>query len=348
MKKYLKIGRYQDQNVAVDLERSTNQHIALVGKSGAGKSVAGQKIIKNLIDAGGTVIVFDMHALFAPENIFPEIAESLRASTCDLDAYSGGIGIKLFSPLTYPNGQEEDDSDIATAVAGIFSGALNLKCRQKEELYRAVKFMVDRKLYAEQGIAAMEDALTLINSEVAANVQDKLRKIICHNVFRDADSLITPNKVNVVRLTMYDFSTQVLIAEILLNYLWRVANCGIFRETGLFIFCDECQNLNFGKSGVLRAMLSEGRKLGLNLILITQSIGGGTRSGIAQSLLQTGVQLYFEPSGCEAVDIAKLVGGARYRDWQIILKTLSVGECVAVGALTINDSPICRPLRICT
>lgn len=348
MKKYLKIGKHQTQNVAIDLGRSTNHHIALVGKSGAGKSVAGQKIIKNIIDAGGTVIVIDMHSLFAPENIFPEIAETLGASTYNIDTYSTGIGVQLFSPLTYPNGQKEDDSDIAASVAGIFSGALNLKCRQKEELYRAVKFMVDRHLYAEQGIAAMEDALTLINSEVAANVQDKLRKIISHNVFRDGDSLIIPNKVNVVRLSQFDFSSQVLIAELLLNYLWRVAGSGVFRESSLFVFCDECQNLNIGKTGVLRAMLSEGRKLGINLILITQSIGGGIRSGIAQSLLQTGVQLYFEPSGSEVVDIAKLVGGARYRDWEVILKTLSVGECVAVGALSINDKPICRPLRICT
>lgn len=348
MKKYIKLGENQGQNVAVDLERSTNRHIALVGKSGAGKSVAGQKIISNLIKAGGTVLVLDLHALFAPENIFPEVAEVIGASMHEIDAYGAGISIPLFSPLRYPDGQEEDKSDIAAAVSGIFSGALNLKCRQREELYRAVRFIVDRGLYQKQGIAAFEDALMLIDSDIAANVQDKLRKIINRNVFRDGESFLRRNKINVIRLNQFDFLTQSLIAEIVLNYLWRVANSGEFRELDLYVFCDECQNLNFGKNGVMRAMISEGRKLGLNLILITQSIGGSIRNSMAQGLLQTGMQMYFEPSGCEAVEIAKLLGGARYRDWQMLLKTLNVGECVAVGALAINEQPISRPLRIYT
>lgn len=343
---FIKIGYCSEGDVAFDMQRSVNQHISICGKSGSGKSVAGQKIIKNIVEEGGTVIVFDMHWLFDECHLLPSIIEDIKKMTHEIEAYSSGISCPLFTPLKYTDETQEDELDVVTSIADILTRSMKLKCRQKEDLFRALQYVVENSLYREKGIAALNDALYLVDSEVAANIQDKMRYILNKNVFHDGESFIRNNSLNVIRLSKFTEATQTLISEILLTYIWRLANTGLFLEKGLYLFCDECQNLNLGKSGIIDMILSEGRKLGLHLILITPSLGGGRKSQIAQCLLRAGQQMYFMPNEGEISEVAKLIGIARYKDWQMTLKTLKIGECVAIGPLAIDENPFNRPFKV--
>ncbi len=346
MGKFIKIGGSKNGDVSFDMARSGNRHIAICGKSGSGKSVAGQKIIKSIIESGGTAVVFDMHWLFDPDHIFVPIRADIEKMMNETDAFSSGISFPLFTPLRYADGTMEDELDVVTSITDILTGSMKLKCRQKEDLFRALQYVAEENVYGNQGIAALNEALYMVDSEVAANVQDKMRYILNKNVLRDGTGFIEENRINVLRLSKFTETTQALIAEILLTYIWRLANTGIFLKEGLYLFCDECQNLNLGRSGIIDTILAEGRKLGLHLILITQSLGGSCRTRVAQCLLQTGQQLYFMPSEGEASIIAKMIHAARYKDWQMVLKTLKVGECVAVGSLSVDETAYNRPLKI--
>lgn len=346
MNRYIKIGSCMTDGVSFDMARSGNRHIAICGKSGAGKSVAGQKIITDVIKGGGTVVTFDMHWLFDNNNIFQPLKPEIDSMMHEIDADLSGIQFPLLTPMEYVDGTREESLNVVASVTDLLSRSLKLKCRQRDELFRAMNYIAEEHIYSMRGISALDDALYMLESEVAANIQGKIRTILNKNVFRDGPCFIDEGKLNVIRLSKFSESDQALIANIVLSYIWRLANTGAFLENGLYLFCDECQNLDLGQNGIINTILAEGRKLGIHLILITQSLGGSCRSRVAQCLLQTGHQLYFMPAEGEAVTVARLISAAMYRDWQLVLKTLKIGECVAVGSMSVNEVAYNRPIKI--
>lgn len=343
----IEIGRHTEGTVALNMRESNNFHIAITGRSGAGKSVVGQKIIRN-IAASGTVpiIAFDMHHLLSDKHIFPDYRDDIKAMSNDMDAYASGIPIPLFTPLTYPDGSTEELLDITMSIADVLSNAVKLGSRQRECLFKAVDYVAERNLYAEQGIAALEQALKLFHDERSAAIQDKLRYVLRKNLFRDGENFIEDKKINILRLSKFPEPVQLLVVEIVLMYIWRLANTEAFMENGLCLFLDECQNLNWGTTGIIRTILAEGRKLGLQLILITQTLGGNSKSDMTRCLLQAGNQLYFSPPENEVLQVARLLGLNRNDRWQERLRTLGVGRCVVNGSLTVNNAAYHRALEI--
>lgn len=345
--KIIEIGGHTDGMVTLDMSVASNPHIAIFGRSGSGKSVAGQKLIRNIVrDGMYSIVVFDVHHLFADENIFPGYKDDIKKAAVEIDAYSQGICLPLFTPLKHSDGRLEDPLDIITSITGVFSDAMRLGGRQKDCLYEAAEFVAERNSYAEYGIAALDKALDIVNDDRAAVIQDRMRYIFKKNTFRDGSICIKEKKINVFRLSKFPESTQSLIVEIVLTYIWRLANTGAFLKNGLCLFVDECQNLNWAKTGIISTILSEGRKLGLQLILITQSLGGNSRADIRRCLLQAGTQLYFSPPEDETVLVAKLIGAKRSIYWQMRLKTLAVGECVINGSLLINRVPYQGAIKV--
>lgn len=338
----VELGRSEERTVYLNLHAAMNGHIAISGTSGVGKSVAGQKLLRNLVTEGGTAVVFDMHRLFAPENILPELRDDLQIWEHEVDAYTDGIGLTLFEPIQYFDGIQEDRDDAVNALATTIAGPLNLGCQQKADLVRALTFVAREDTYDKRGIAALEEGLELVGSEVAANVRDKLRHILKRNVFRGGEEFLQEGKINVLRLSSFDLRTQALIAELVLSHLWRQAQAGQFVNNPVWLFCDECQNLSFGNKGILHQILQEGRKLGLNLILITPQ----TDRKMLALLGQAGTQLYFLPNPADATLIAKALHPGLWKDlvWQ--LRSLHRGQCFALGSLEVNGNLIKQPLLI--
>lgn len=343
----IRIGMHKDGIAAIDLKRASNRHIMIVGRSGTGKSVAGQKIIRHLVTAGKSpVIVFDIHNLFQDENIFPEWRRDIKKLSNEIDVHSLGISVPLFTPLKDRDGKKEESQDIIMSIADVLSNSLKLGGRQKNCLVEAIEFVDEKSLFPEQGIRALDMALSMVGDMRALDIQNKLRCIFQKNVFHDGQLFIEDKKINILRLSKFSESTQMLIVEIMLTYIWRLANTGIFVEKGLCLFLDECQNFNWHNNGIIRIILSEGRRFGLQLILITQAIGRSQRDNMAHSLLQAENKLYFSPSENEIPSIAKLIGRQRTAYWEMQLKSLEVGECIAAGTLTINGASYEKPIKI--
>lgn len=343
----INIGMHKDGTVKLDMERASNRHIAIVGRSGSGKSVAGQKILKSILQtSSGAIVVFDLHHLFGYENIFPPFLEEIKKASNEIDAYSAGIPLPLFSPLKLMDGKMEDMLDVTTSISDILSSALKLGSRQKERLYDAVEFVAETDSYRKYGIAALGRALEMADDDKAAVVREKLYYILKRNVFVNGDGFLQNKKINVVRLSKFSESVQLSVVEIVLSYIWRLANSGAFLQTGLCLFLDECQNLNWNGTGIVSTILSEGRKLGIQLILITPTLGGRGKVDMTRFLLQAQNQLYFSPPENEALKAANLIGAKRSAYWQMQLKSLEVGECVVNGSLIINRSAFKGAVKI--
>lgn len=347
MTERVEIGVHRAGKIALDYDKAGNRHIAIFGRTGSGKSVAGQKILRNIAaDEIRPIVVFDMHRFFAPENLYSEVRDDIFAMTQEVTAYSDGISLPLFTPLKYLNGRQEDTLDVLTHLVETFSQVARLGCRQRECLYQALEFVAESGTYPKEGICAIDNALKMLDDEKAAIIQERLGYLFRRNIFRDGEIFIKPRSINVLRLSDFPDTVQSLITEILLAYLWRLANTGAFLEHGLCLYLDECQNLNWGKTGTLSTLLAEGRKFGLQLIFITQTLGGSSKAGMVNAMLQAGTQLYFSPPENEVSAVARMLGEKRRLYWQMQLKSLDVGECVVNGSYLLNEVPYTGALKI--
>lgn len=335
------LGTLDGIRLYADLKQAVNGHVLITGVSGAGKSCAGQLMIRNLAEAGHTVIVLDQHRLFSSENVWKPLQNDIFVLSSEIDALNKGIPLPLFSAMELPGGYQESDEDVAYALTGIFRQALRLGDRQAADLRRGLLYMVKEEMYPDCGIAGLKEVLQFIDSASVVRVEDKLRSILNRNVFRDGD-FIKSGRINILRLSDFDLDSQCVISEVILSYLWRKAQAGAYIASPIWVYCDEVQNLNLGITGVLPKILSEGRKLGLNLILITQRI----EEPKFKSFTQAGTQLYFKPALSDANKIAKRISSSRYADMAMDLQTLRVGECIAIGALVKDNLIIKRPLKI--
>lgn len=342
----IKIGTKNGKEVYFERHRSLNGHLLLIGKSGSGKSVAAESLCLEIVKNGGTIIAFDLHQVLAPDQIFGDLKEGFDEYSNIIDVYKQGITCPLFTPLVFEDGETEKEIDTVGAVTDVITRAYGLHCQQKATLRKAVMHTYNIGAYASEGIIALDDALVCIGSEVAVNVREKLFQVTNHNVFKDGPLFIKPGMINIIRLSQFDLETQSVLGEIILSYIWRLASARSLEFNPLYIYADEAQNLTLRKTGALAQFLSEGRKFGINLLLATQSLSVGFSTTEQKRLMQTGLQLYFRPANNEVNQVAKMLDPAKVADWALALRTLRVGECIATGALRVEDKEIDVPLKI--
>ena len=81
----------------------------------------------------------------------------------------------------------------------------------------------------------------------------------------------------------------------------------------------------------------------MNLLLGTQTLDVFPPETVSL-LNQSATQLYFRPSANEITKIARRIDSERPSYWSAKLRSLRVGECIAVGAKEVCGHEISRPL----
>lgn len=342
----IQIGNYRNKAVHCDFNKAINKHISLLGGTGSGKSTQLQKIAIQLAHQEQTVLILDYHSVVADSQIFPVYKEEFEALLQEVDVYREGLSCQLFSPAIFLDGDEEEPVDTVGAILDVLSRTRRLGTKQHATLRRAIRHVFEMGSYETEGFAAIDNALEKNGTIVAETVREKLYPLTAHNVFRSGELFIRPGKINVVRLSKFDFETQTVIAEVLLAYIWRLAMTFQFREQELFIFADEFQNLPSGKGCALGQILSEGRKFGVNLVLATQQLTLQTSSIVQQKLMQSGLILFSRPNMAQIGATAKLIDPVDPDNWMLILRTLGKGEFVALGSLIVDGRLCEKPLKI--
>lgn len=121
----------------------------------------------------------------------------------------------------------------------------------------------------------------------------------------------------------------------------------MFVDKNFYLFIDECQNMHTKSDDPLALMLSEGRKMGINLILCTQMVLHGTTNTVQQRLSSCGMMAYFKPVANRVHSTAKMINESDPDTWSNVLSDLAIGEFVAKGNLILNHKQhITYPLRI--
>lgn len=342
----LDLGKYKDKTVTTNDENMNNLHVCVIGASGSGKSVECQRMIVSAVNQGATVIALDMHGTLADDQIFWKYRQAFEQYTHNIHAHTGGIGCNLLTPAIYPDGTAENSIDVVGSITEVLAEAIGAGSAQRTELRKAFQYVYDCGDYEKYGIRALDTALHNAGTKTAEILRDKLYFLTAHNVFVPGKKLFEENRINVFRFSRFDLKSQQLIAEIFLSYLWRLANAEQFKANPIWVFCDECQNLPSGKNHTLAQILSEGRKLGVNLILATQILDQGNVSAVQQRILQCGLKLYFKPAANKVSMTARLLDPARESDWSRLLRTLGIGEFIADGNFLVDGKERCEPLKI--
>lgn len=340
------LGKNGTYPVYWDLKRSVNSHVALIGASGSGKSVQAQRIICEIVKAGGTVLVIDSHAAFTDDQIFEKYRECIDKYRNDINAYETGIPSHLFAPVRFADGTLEKKIDTVGAITDVISRSLKFGVKQRATLRTAVEYVMNNDLYKEEGFEAIGAGLENNGDKTSAEVCERLLPLLKHNIFRDGDGLIVDNKINIVHLSKMDLTSQAVVSELLLSHIWRMANAEQFKERNLFLFIDECQNMDSSSDGPLAVMISEGRRMGVNLILATQMILQGTTNSVQQRISQCGLILYFKPASNRVALTAKMINPINESKWLMALKDMKVGEFVASGAISIMGRSVSYPITV--
>lgn len=342
----LLLGRTNNRPVYWDVQCSVNSHVALIGGSGSGKSVQAQKIICEIVRKGGTVLIIDLHGSFAEDQIFPALKKFIDEKRNDIQVYNTGVPCHLFDPVTYPDGSVEYRTDTVGAITDVLCRSLKLGINQRASLRLAIQHVMDEDLYREDGFRAIGNALQKNGDKISLGLLERMLPLLEHNVFRDGEGLIIDNKINIVHLEKLDLSTQEVVAELVLSHLWRLGNADQFKQNNLYLFLDECQNMDTSSKGPLALMISEGRRMGINLILATQMILQNTTNSVQQRISQCGLMLYFKPAANRIGLTAKMVSAVNENQWMRVLGELKVGEFVATGNLLLANRHIAYPLKV--
>lgn len=342
----LNLGYYEGMPVYSDTERAMNKHIALIGASGGGKSVEAQRIISNIIKEKGTVFIVSSHGTFADDQILSYYKDTINSARNDIYAYDGGVPCRMFEPVKFSDGTFEKPADTSGAVSDILSRALSLGSKQSSILRCATDYVINTGSYEKKGFTAIGEALKSAGDKKSAELFDRMRSLFSHNLFYHGDGLIERGMVNVVHLDKLDLETQAVMEELLLSYIWRLANADQFKRQPIYLFIDECQNVMSGNKGTLAQMISEGRRMGINLILATQMNLQGTTNAVQQRISQCGLMMFFRPAANRMNLTAKMISPNDVMTWTLNLKSLKVGDFVALGEFCVLDEKVDYPLVI--
>lgn len=312
---------------------SPNEHIAIWGISGTGKSTRIEEIVQDIQSSGTTVIVFDLSG---------QDFQNLK-SVNRIYAGNDGIALHIFDTKKVESG-EESYVNFLSYLVDSFSNAYKLGIRQQGALRTAIEYGIKHCSQYETEMDAIAAGLDGQDSDLALGVHDRLWQILHGGIFRKSNKQFCVGKINILDFSGINPTAQREMVEIMLSFMWKKLRTESKKENRICLVVDECQHFLTGNS-ILLEMLRESRKFGVNIILSTQSNAGFT-STVMSAVNQTAVQLYFRPSVLDMKKVANIIAPQDVGRCLLMLKRLKVGESIATGNLSVNGKEIQYPLII--
>ena len=288
----LKIGTLLGRT-DIDVQLKTNvivaRHMAILAMTGGGKTVAARRVIRELIDARYPLVVLDPHGdylgFWTKRALFPNSE------------------VKLFYPSLTVNNENRDL--IGYLVESMTQG---LTDAQREKYYegleavgdtgRSITSFIDR-LIQELGnvsaqhrgtIPAVKRQLTLVRNQLAAmeSSNERLRTIDAMSCFpfeampdpkTEPERFVRPGRVSIVYLGGYDHLTQSTIVSVILKQLFEHRASMSNRIPPFLSVIEEAHNFIPSRGegqqetpsvATIRKVITEGRKFGTGLLLISQ------------------------------------------------------------------------------
>lgn len=278
----------------VDVKLKTNpvvaRHMAILAMTGGGKTVAARRVIRELVQVGYPVVILDPHGdylgLWLKRELLP------------------GTEVKLYYPHLALN--EENQDVVGELINEMTQG---LTDAQREKYYEALNRVtvkekdgiiefIERVIQELENIPAQHRGtvpairrqLRLVKRELetmeASNAQLRRQATMQKYEFEEMPDpqtrpteFVRPSRVSILYLGGYDHLTQSTIVSIVLRQLFEhrasMSNCippfmTVIEEAHNFIPSRGEGQRETPSVGIIRKVITEGRKFGTGLLLISQ------------------------------------------------------------------------------
>lgn len=330
----------------VTSEYAVNGHCSVTGVTGSGKTVHLNRMELEAAKRRATVIIIDVNQSHADSMIFPSFKTKYGLFSNRIDAKLDGLNLEFLKPLRGNDGRMEDMINLINSATYALGSSSKMGIRQMGALREAVIFALKNRSAFPDEMDAVKYGLLQQDDPVAKGVYEKLWTVINSKILRSGVKHLKKGAINIISFYGMDKGTQAAFVEILLSTLWRTVQYqGEILGGDILLVIDEYQNLPLKEGAVLRDILREGRKFGLNLFLATQSLRVFPRD-IRGLINQAGTRLYFKPPVDEIRSIAREIDSKDTERWTRVLSSLRVGEAVAIGSFVVGGREIDHPIIV--
>ncbi len=333
----------------LDPQKLITKHLAVLAKSGSGKSYAIGVILEELLNFGVPVVIVDPHGEYSTikyPNSHPEDSKYFKNYGIQAKGYASqmreyAVNIQLNTEAQQLKLQIPDTPFKLGEVI-----PFKLSNAQKGLLYNVVNGLIDKKARFDFQDVVQELEM---NESVAKwrliNGMQNLEKTNLFSFSPTAPSeLVKSGQLSIVNLRGAPTELQEIAVSALVSDLFEQRK--LENVPPFFLIIEEAHNFcperGFGEarsSKILRAVASEGRKFGLGLCIISQRPGRVDKNVLSQCTSQISLQVT-NPNDLKA--IAHSFEGVT-AETEREIKNLPVGKALVIGSA---DYPIFVDVRV--
>lgn len=294
-----------------------NPHLAILGRSGSGKSYFLKGLIQQAAQQGALCLVLDCSADF--RRYIPPKGISFR----HMDAADPEFTINPLA-VSAARGGGVAAQQLLSALHSVFRmgprASLALQKTTLSYLEAADSSTLTGLLRHAQdvekksaGLTAATEPLELLTTLIHCGSEPISIALDCQGIFALGLDQIVDNKL------------RALLVELILQTVWNQWTATPAPDHPLILVLDECQNLSWSESGMAVRILREGRKFNIGGWFASQWLDNKTA---AAALGQAALRANFRPEDVNIPALAKQLAQSdgTPSQWQKILRKLKVGQ----------------------
>ena len=345
------LGKLQGKDIKayLDPKKLITKHLAILAKSGAGKSYAVGVILEELMEMGLPIVIIDPHGEYSSikyENKNEE--ETKYFKTFDIEGKGFGNKVMEFAVNTSIN---IDAHQLKLPIPKDPFTLIEILPFKPTDAQRGLLYNIVNDLNERKGIFEFDELIKELEiSESTAKwrliggIQQLEQSGLFSHSATSIDDIVKPGQLSIINFKGADPEMQGIVAGSILSR--------IFEERKLetvppcFIIVDEahnyCPERGFGEtksSKIMRTLASEGRKFGVGLCIISQRPARVDKSVLSQCSSQIALQVT-NPSDLSAIS-KSFEGITSEAEGEI--KNLPIGKAMVIGA---TDFPIFVDIRV--
>jgi len=338
--------RGRDIPVSLDLQKLLTKHLAVLAKSGSGKSYFVGCLLEEIIDHNVPLLLIDTHGEYGHLRHANDVTDDIEKMLLfDITAKGYGQSIVEYGdPEFNPESRQLFLSDELTPEEIMQLLPSKLSAGQENLLYAVMKDIQKTTLTDLMYLLDQEESP--VKNQVI-NLILSLQKLgIFSNHAVDFNELIQTGRCSILNLRGIQPTTQEILVYKLLKDLFEARKRGVVPP--FFCVVEEAHNFcperSFGQtksSDILRTIASEGRKFGMGLGIISQRPARVDKSVLSQITTQVILKVT-NPNDLKAI-MNSVEGISAESESEI--RDLPIGSAMVTGIVDLPLFVSIRPRR---
>ncbi|MBU4501298.1 MAG: ATP-binding protein [Nanoarchaeota archaeon] len=337
----------KDVQVFLDLNKLLTKHVAILAKTGAGKSYVTGVLLEELLENKVPIVILDPHGEYSTLK-YPNDSDKEKMKKFGIQPKGYLNHIQEFSPDTEINSEckplKLSNMDLSPNEL-IHMMPAKLSNAQLSVLYSALKNLGNKADFDEL-LLELENEDSNVKWTLI-NVLEYVKKL---DLFSNAPTplfeLVRPGKASIINLKGVNTEVQEVVVYKLVLDLFTERKKGNIPP--FFLVVEEGHNFiperTYGEaksSGILRQIFSEGRKFGLGVCLVTQRPGRVEKNALSQVNTQIILKVT-NPNDVKA--ISRSVEGIT-SETEKEIKNIPIGTSLITGVVDMPIFVNIRPRR---